>query len=114
MTALIVSTVIVCALAIAGVWAVHARRGRLASYVVLALFVVAMGWLTLGIGGIRSQVVQMRSQGASEEFIKGMIERNRSTLPSRALLGFTISALFACGFFAARISRSQDHPPEKP
>lgn len=110
MTALIVSTVIVCVLAVAGLWAVHARRAKLASYAVLSLFVLAMGWLTLGVSGIRSQVVQMRSQGASEEFINGMIERNRSTLPSRVLLGFTISALFACGFVAARRSRGQDQP----
>lgn len=97
---LIVAFVLV--LLLAGLWCIRAERFKLVSYVVLVLFLVAIAWLILGLGGIRSYVVLMQAEGVSAEQVSAVVAYSRAMAPTRTVVGLAIAALFVCGFYVAR------------
>ena len=86
----------------AAIWSVRSMWNRLASYLSAVMFLFSIGLLTFGMGGLRPHVTQMRSLGASEQFIDGMIERDRATLHPKIALGVAITGLFLSGFVVMR------------
>ena len=66
----------------------------------LGLFAISLAmlgcifFLTLGMDGLRAHVMQMRAQGVSEEFVKGMIARDHHLFKARVAEGLSILGLF--------------------
>lgn len=92
----------------AAIWSVRSMRNKLASYLIAVMFLFSIGLLTFGVGGLRPHIIQMRSLGASEQFINGMIERDRATLPPKVALGVAITGLFLSGFAVIRLKRNHN------
>lgn len=78
---------------------VRLRWLRVACMVVL--FTTASGLLSMGMSGLRAHVEEVREQGASGEFIHGMIERNNRLFPRRVEVFFSVAGLFALGLAAS-------------
>lgn len=73
------------------------RRAWLRIACLVTLFMLAIGFLSMGMSGLRAHVEEARRQGASEEFVRGMVARNTKLFPRRIEIFFCMAGLLAVG-----------------
>ena len=82
------------------------RQAWLRIVCLATLFMLATGFLSMGMSGLRAHVEEARHQGASEEFVRGMIARNTKLFPRRIEVFFCMMGLLAVGL--AGVAASKD------
>jgi hypothetical protein len=108
MNLVLVSFGIIAALSVLAILSIRAYRIKLAAAAVFFIFLNGMFILTFGMGGLRAHAEQVKSEGRSEEFVAGMVERNRFFFTPRLALGISLFGLLCVSIAALRFDRREE------
>jgi uncharacterized membrane protein len=91
----------------ATVFFVSRRKFAVATFFATLLFLQTVVGLSLGMSGLRAHIEDERTNGASNEFVKGMIERDRFFFLARLSVGSSVVGLFVACLFGLNWGRRQ-------
>jgi len=93
--------------------AIRKRKIRTARWASILLCLQAIFVLSIGMSGLRVHVKHAHSQGASQEFIKGMVERDWFFFWPRIAAGTAVVGLTIVTAFAVSRNQSKSKKKEK-
>ena len=91
---------------------IRANRFRIASSVIALVFACAVVNLTFGMSGLRAHAEQLREEGVSDEFVAGMIARDKFLFVPRVALEVSLLGLFIISIIAVREAKSKSSDSE--
>jgi hypothetical protein len=103
----ILSVLFAAAFMIGTIFFIGRRKFAAATFFATLLFLQSICSLSLGMSGLRAHIEEERRNGASKEFVRGMIERDRFFFLSRVSVGASVLSLFVVCLFGMKVASRQ-------